>query len=266
MPATARLADALALVAQRSLVEARDAADDSDAYRVIVRIDAETLGDDGAGETPSIDGGAAVPPETVRRLLCDASVRAVTELRDGTMLDLGRSARFPNRALRRAVKARDKRCVYPACTVTRRLHVHHLVPWFLGGRTDLHDLAQLCSHHHHLVHEGGFSIRRLADGTIEVRTPHGHVVPPAHRWPVDGTRALERQPVAADTLPSRWGGESLDLHHTVSLLLERRVFGALHEVSGEPGTRHDQSRVPSLRAIEDDPPGPGEDARGTLPR
>jgi hypothetical protein len=34
-----------------------------------------------------------------------------------------------------------------------RCEIHHIVPWELGGVTDLHDLLPVCSRHHHVLHE-----------------------------------------------------------------------------------------------------------------
>ena len=39
------------------------------------------------------------------------------------------------------------------------------------------NLSLLCSHHHHLVHEGGWSVERTADGELCFRAPDGHEVP-----------------------------------------------------------------------------------------
>ncbi|MCU1676401.1 MAG: endonuclease [Frankiales bacterium] len=142
-PSRARLtgpainADALVRLADTVLAGQRATCADPDTYRVLIHIDAATILDDAAGEVCAIDDGPTVPAETVRRLLCDTSVRAVTELADGTLLDLGRTARFPNRALRRALRHRDRDCQWPGCTQTRRLDAHHLTPWSHGGDTNL---------------------------------------------------------------------------------------------------------------------------------
>jgi hypothetical protein len=218
-------ADALVRLADTILAGKRASSGDPDTYRVVVRIDAATITDDTAGDLCAIDDGPTVAPETVRRLLCDTAVRAVTELADGTLLDLGRSARFPNRALRRALRARDRSCQWPGCTQTRRLDAHHLTPWSLGGDTNLRDLVSLCSHHHHLAHEGGFTVTRADTGRLVVRAPAGWEITPVPQLPPTRARelttAIEHAGVTIDehTLPTQWGGDKLDLGHVIWTLL-----------------------------------------------
>jgi hypothetical protein len=218
-------ADALVGIADAVLAGKRASGGDPDTYRVVVRIDAATITDDGAGELCAVDDGPTVSPETVRRLLCDNAVRAVTELADGTLLDLGRSARFPSRAMRRALRSRDRCCLWPGCTQARRLDAHHLTPWSVGGETNLRDLVSLCSHHHHLAHEGGLSVTRAASGRVVVRAPAGWeitavpLLPPTK--PRDLVTAVEQAGVTVDerTIVTEWGGEGLDLGHVVWTLM-----------------------------------------------
>lgn len=48
---------------------------------------------------PAHDDGPSLPPATVRRLCCDASLVAITEREDGTPPDLGRKTRAIPRAI-----------------------------------------------------------------------------------------------------------------------------------------------------------------------
>ena len=48
-----------------------------------------------------------------------------------------------------------------------------MVPWEQGGRTDLDNLIPLCTEHHHLVHEGGWSLELHDDRTITLTRPDG---------------------------------------------------------------------------------------------
>ena len=132
-----RRADSLLLLASASLAGRAAERGDSDRYRVLVHVDAATLADDDAGERCEIEDGPALAPEVVRRLLCDTTVRAVTTLPDGTELDAGRTLRFPSRALRRAATTCDRCCQFPGCTRRKRLIVHHIKEWAVGGLTDL---------------------------------------------------------------------------------------------------------------------------------
>jgi hypothetical protein len=92
-----------------------------------------------------------LPWATLHKLCCDGGARSVLDLVDGdglwadlvTSLDLDRHRRFPSPALRRAVHRRDRGCCrFPGCARRHRLHVHHIVWWERGGRTDLSNLTR----------------------------------------------------------------------------------------------------------------------------
>jgi hypothetical protein len=240
-------ADALVELADRMLATKRPMAADGDSFRVLVHVDAATLLDDGDGDGAHIEDGPALAPEVARRLLCDSATRAVTTLADGTLLDLGRSARFANRAQRRAMKARDKTCRFAACSVTKRLHAHHLTPWSRGGSTDVADMVLLCSHHHHLVHEGGFTLRREADGRLVTRAPAGWEVdnqptPTAAAAP-DLVSAQDQLRLSTDTLTTEWSGDRLDVNHVVWVLLQQRRTRSVDTDSASGGAALDDEEA-----------------------
>ena len=61
----------------------------------------------------------------------------------------GRSRRIATTAQRRALAARDGGCVFPGCDHPPDwTEAHHITPRDRGARTDLHNLALLCDHHH----------------------------------------------------------------------------------------------------------------------
>ena len=72
---------------------------------------------------------------------------------------------------------RDRGCAFPGCTHTRFLHGHHIRHWLHGGETSVDNLALLCTVHHHLVHEGGWTIVRGADGELVFTSPVGRGLP-----------------------------------------------------------------------------------------
>ncbi|MFT6309356.1 MAG: hypothetical protein ACJA0Z_004537 [Halioglobus sp.] len=51
--------------------------------------------------------------------------------------------------------------MWPGCSHARHLHIHHIKHWADGGTTSLQNGACLCSLHHTLVHEGGYTIERV---------------------------------------------------------------------------------------------------------
>ena len=139
--------------------------------------------------TPQANTPQAVPPgpeveavrvsaETLRRVACDCGLVAVGH--DGEALNIGRRARGIPPAIRRALMLRDRGCAFPGCTHTAFLHAHHVEHWLHGGETRLENLVMLCTFHHHLVHEGGWTAeaeaRPEADGSFVFTTPFGRRV------------------------------------------------------------------------------------------
>jgi len=163
----ARRADALL-----ALCSARIADDpDPDRATVVVHATGSSL-DRGTGGC-EVEDGPVIHPESARRLLCNARVQTVVEDERGHVVDLGRMTREPSAAMVRQVRYRDRECGFPGCGARRFTEVHHIVWWRHGGRTDLDNLLLICSFHHRLVHELGWSIRREADGEVGWFHPDG---------------------------------------------------------------------------------------------
>jgi hypothetical protein len=179
-----------------------------------VLVDLETLlhglHDRSIAET---ENGVPVPVATIRRWCCDAEILPIVMNGSGEVLDVGRSKRTLNRAQRRALRAMHRTCAHPECTVPfADTKAHHVRWWWRDlGPTDIANLIPLCERHHHLVHEGGWTLTMTADriatwirpdGTVHhrgscidrqptptARSPHGPTTssPPPER----GTRATE---------------------------------------------------------------------------
>jgi hypothetical protein len=124
-------------------------------------------------------GRSDLPIETVKRLTCDCSIVKVVEDHEGTPLDMGRKQRVVSTRLRRALWARDRGCIFPGCRNRIYVQAHHGHHWIKGGETDIGNLMLLCTHHHRLVHEGGFTIRREHDDRLTFVRPDGRVIPRA---------------------------------------------------------------------------------------
>jgi hypothetical protein len=113
-----------------------------------------------------------IPAATVRRLACDCHIGRVILSATGEVLDLGRSQRVPNRALRRALEIRDGGCVWPGCDRPARwCDAHHLTWWEHSGDTSLHNCVLLCRRHHIHVHELGWTITRSTNSSYDVTPP-----------------------------------------------------------------------------------------------
>jgi hypothetical protein len=175
-PGRARDVDALMAVARASLDSQASQRTGGDPCELVVHVDVETLAAEEVKSCSEVEDGPALAAETARRLGCDAAVVTVLE-RGGETVSVGRRRRTITPGLRRALRRRDRGCRFPGCTHQRFLHAHHIQHWARGGATDLHNLVQLCSYHHRLVHEGGFSVECVAKRALRFRRPDGTVLP-----------------------------------------------------------------------------------------
>lgn len=149
----------------------RSTASNTDAYQVTLNVPA------GTSSVPrALENERPISIEAARRLCCDAGIVPMSEDKQGNVLDIGRKTRVIPPAMHRALRVRDQHtCQFPGCTHTRYLHGHHIKHWAQGGATKLDNLVLLCSHHHHLVHEGGFGCRREGAQVRFCRPDGGHI-------------------------------------------------------------------------------------------
>lgn len=111
--------------------------------------------------------GLPVPPTSIARAMCDGLITPVIVDANGVVLDAGRTIRHANRAQRRALRAMYRTCAIDGCDVPfDRCEIHHVVPWELGGVTDLAELLPICRRHHHVVHELGWRLDLSPDRTL----------------------------------------------------------------------------------------------------
>jgi hypothetical protein len=166
----AQQADALVVMANAYLSGNNEpSACPSDNYQVTVHVDRSALAHG--------DGRASLPIESVKRLCCDGDAVVIVENEEGEPLSVGRKTRTVPTAIKRALKSRDKGCVFPGCHHTRFVDAHHIRHWSAGGETSLENLMLLCSRHHRLVHEGGFRIERDYQNRWFFKRPDGRAVP-----------------------------------------------------------------------------------------
>ena len=120
--------------------------------------------------------GINLPPGELRHLLCQADVISSVFNAKGMLLDWARDQRLVPPALREMVLARDRGCLVPGCSVPHnRLQIHHIEPWYLGGKTVLGNLAPFCDSDHHAVDKGEIKVV-IIDGVPYVILPK-HIDP-----------------------------------------------------------------------------------------
>lgn len=172
-----------------------------------------------------VDRGPGLPDAVVQRLLCDGRVRTLL-MRDEQVLDVGRSHRLVTRKQYRALlKRHGGHCAHPGCANTKKLHAHHVIPWLVGGPTDLDNLIILCERHHVALHEHVYRIRKLGNGRFRFETPDGVDLENAITAPTPGDMpSLEAEhpaiePAAATT---KWDGQRMQRDYAISVIAQRR--------------------------------------------
>ena len=141
---------------------------------VIITMPLEDLENKLRQEWLTLPSGAQISPETARRLACDAGIVPVVLGSDGEILDIGKLDHEFTTAQRRAAWYRDGgRCAFPGCC-NRPAELHHIIWRRHNGPTSLDNAAWLCTFHHWLAHDGGWTLHRNPIENSYVWTgPHG---------------------------------------------------------------------------------------------
>jgi hypothetical protein len=145
---------------------------------LVIRASLDTLLGTPGAPAGELEVGGSVPAETVRRLACDAALTRITG-RGELEAEISHASRSIPPSTRRAVEARDRRCVAGSCDRPPQwTDCHHLQHWTQGGPTQLPNLVLLCRRHHRMVHEEGWGLRRGEHGRwglvppIKLIAPH----------------------------------------------------------------------------------------------
>ena len=125
--------------------------------------------------------------------------------------------------MRRALRRRDGGCRFPGCGRRRRTQAHHVEHWTRGGVTALSNLVDLCWHHHHVVHEGGWTVELRPGGDVVFRRPDGAPVEATPPMPTGDVAAVVAEQRGLDIGPetpvARANGERYDLGLTIDALM-----------------------------------------------
>jgi uncharacterized protein DUF222 len=136
--------------------------------------------DDQPGE---LAGYGPIDADTVRALAGDATWRRLLTDQHGTLLDVDRRTYRPPAALRDFVRARDKTCVFPGCSVpAHRADLDHTTA-FPAGPTTAGNLGVMCRAHHRLKQDPRWTVTQPTPGTFV--------------WTSPSNRTYTREPVAA---------------------------------------------------------------------
>ncbi|CAN5323826.1 hypothetical protein BH23ACT9_BH23ACT9_07570 [soil metagenome] len=217
----------------------------SDAWQVVVTVDAQVLAaaqdgtahqrdwsdpvPDAGDEVPRpvtdpvadppmarTSDGMRLPDALLRRIGCDAMIRAMAVGGDGSPAGIGRRSRVVPGWLRRLLCQRDPGCMFPGCPNDTWTDAHHIWHWIDGGPTDLDNLIRLCRGHHTVVHAQGIGIgQSVTDRTWTFSNPDGTPVPAVVGLP-PGRR--DRLPVGRGV--NRWEGDPARLDLIIDALVQ----------------------------------------------
>lgn len=223
-----RSADALVEMARIALSDDGEGNGSSPSHEVMVHVDLDTL-TTREGRC-HVDGGPALAPTVVERILCDSFLTTAVE-RDGVVIDVSKRRRTATARQKKALMARDHMCLFPGCSYRRFVQAHH-VEYYVrdDGETVLINLGLLCWEHHRLVHDGFVSMTPGPDGGFVFHDRDGNVidpVPPKPEGSVDllvqdnEARGLELTP---ETPKSGWDGGPVSLVKCVDAIYTGRAI------------------------------------------
>ncbi|TQJ31053.1 HNH endonuclease signature motif containing protein [Microbacterium sp. SLBN-146] len=126
------------------------------------------------------DGGHVLPGSLIDRAVCTSGTTRLRFDETGNPLDVGHEHRLFTPKQRIALAVRDGGCAWTGCsTPASYCEAHHIDHVADGGRTDINRGILLCRHHHLLLHNHGWKIRREHTGPFTLHPPPGD-----HRDPI----------------------------------------------------------------------------------
>ncbi len=134
---------------------------------IAVHIDHQHLVD--ALAAAHLDTGGDLSVSETRRLACNAGIMPIVYGGRSVPLDAGRESRLHNKAQRLVLSGRHDTCAAEGCERPFAwCEIHHPIPWFMEGRTDLTGIP-LCGWHHRRAHDSTYDMRVLASGEVRYR-------------------------------------------------------------------------------------------------
>lgn len=141
---------------------------------VSVLVAVNTLDGQPGSDAAALAFGEPLSGSGARRIACDAAISRIVLGPRSEVLDAGRAIRGFPAAMRRAIVARDRQCIWPGCDAPPGwCDAHHIQHWALGGRTSIDNGVLVCGRHHDRIHHQNLAIVRLADGRYSVDRRRG---------------------------------------------------------------------------------------------
>ncbi len=198
--------DALMELVERALADPSIGPERAERYLTMIHVDLD-------GRI-RLDDGTAIDIESFKKALGSSSYSWLLSIK-GTPLWQTHKTRTANRAMRRALRARDRCCAYPGCANVGYLESHHVVPYTQRNETGMDGLALLCGFHHRWLHRRGETLARDEDDRIFVRRSDGTVWTGKHPPP----EAPDPPGVDDDMGPRPWAGDRLT-HYARDVILD----------------------------------------------
>jgi hypothetical protein len=169
-----------------------------------------------------LDTGGSISASEARRLACDAGIIPLVLGGDSMPLDVGRERRFHTRYQRIALAQRDGGCSAEGCDRPPGwTEAHHETPWAGGGATNVEQGRLLCSWHHHVAHDRGYTAQRQPTGgsaSTDGRGPGRGVATLQARAQVEATEAADDQVTSGRRPPGRGPARPGELEGRVDAL------------------------------------------------
>ena len=236
-PAGAHRADALIAIARSSLAANPKQRTGGDPVQLVIHTDPQTLTTDHVHDRSASTTARRSPPRvTPTRLRRHPPINPRTRRR--THRHRTAHPHHPTRPPTRAAPRRDSRAALPRLHPhTRYLHAHHTDHWAHGGPTTLTNLINLCSHHHRLVHEGGYTIEHTHGQQPRFRRPNGQEIPPIGHCPRPTSPTLRQQhrtqhpTINPHTIQGNSADQPYDLGLAVDILINAQPQPQPHDTS-----------------------------------
>ncbi len=139
------------------------------------RIDTDAGPPNEAVQPSRTDIGADAPNQAVQPSRIDALPTTGASTLQRIAAGFGAGAYRPSARMAKRVKARDRRCRFPGCTVAAVFcDLDHVRPWPTGPTADT-NLICLCRRHHRVKQRLGWAVALANDGTLTWTDPTGRV-------------------------------------------------------------------------------------------